>query len=326
MIKTCRRIALAGVLALCWSGGTAQGRSLDRYRVREVKGPLGIHFVWVPGGVFLDGTWLVGKTWHGMGTRRLNRPRLLSIKGFWLSTTLVTNHEFLKFARRPHHDFRAAPSFSLPKNYPLGDNTDLVGGWPSEKFLAQFSRPSLRRWRGADLPVTCVSLADARAFCRWLSRLAGRKYYVPHIYQLQRAAMLGYPRAGHTALVAFQRSHNWIAANSGGHPHSVSSKDPDVMGLHDMLGNVTEWTATPIPAYLDRGILAHFHPYLIFGVDYAYKPRLVTDRRWAAAAFTLQPPGAREENLGFRIACSGAAPPEAATGRAPRQNRKPSSR
>ena len=308
MTKMAWIVALALLSPIAQALGAAQRRPAGsysgQYDIHIAKGPLGMRFVWVPGGVFLSGTLLKGKSWHGEGIRRLNRPRLLTISGFWLSTTLVTNREFLAFIHSSDCHYKPDPSFALPKHYMLAKNDELVGGWQSQRFLEQFSNPALRKWRGNSLPVTCVSLGDAQAFCRWISRRERRHFYVPGIRQLQRAEALVYPRTSRKTRLEFLRIHDWIGANSHDHPHPVESKPADLLGLHDLLGNVFSWTSTAVPAYLDRATFMPFSPYFTFGADYAYVPGK-SGPRWLNGIFTLAPWGSRRKTTGFRVAISG---------------------
>ena len=85
-----------------------------------------------------------------------------------------------------------------------------------------------------------VSWTDVQEFIRKLNeREGGELYRLPTEAEWEYAARAGTtgPRYGETDEIA------WYAGNSGGRTHPVGRKRPNAWGLHDMLGNVWEWTA-----------------------------------------------------------------------------------
>ena len=110
-------------------------------------------------------------------------------------------------------------------------------------------------------PVACVNWNDAQAYAAWLSRETGEKYRLPSESEWEYAARAGTATArywgegesgqcrhanGADASVKERYSDlNWtVASCRDGHVHTapVGSFAANGWGLHDMLGNVWEWT------------------------------------------------------------------------------------
>jgi formylglycine-generating enzyme required for sulfatase activity len=93
---------------------------------------------------------------------------------------------------------------------------------------------------GDDLPATSVSWNEAQEFCRKLSEKEGTTYRLPSEAEWEYACRAGgaAPSSSGAKLAAVA----WYADNSEGTTHPVGSKGPNAWGLHDMLGNVGEWT------------------------------------------------------------------------------------
>jgi formylglycine-generating enzyme required for sulfatase activity len=90
-----------------------------------------------------------------------------------------------------------------------------------------------------DLPVTTMSWAAAREFCVKLSQKEGVTYRLPTEAEWEYACRAGGDDpTGGTEVGAVA----WYAANSDATVHTVGSKKANAWGLHDMLGNVAEWT------------------------------------------------------------------------------------
>jgi formylglycine-generating enzyme required for sulfatase activity len=90
---------------------------------------------------------------------------------------------------------------------------------------------------GSDSPVECVTWGDAAGYC---NRLGGR---LPTEAEWEYAA-----RSGTTTRFYCGDDKScldeiaWWGQNSGSKKHPVKQKVPNAWGLHDMLGNISEWT------------------------------------------------------------------------------------
>lgn len=83
------------------------------------------------------------------------------------------------------------------------------------------------------LPATGISWHDARSFCEWGG---GR---LPTEAEWEYSARAGQDGAPQGVRGEFA----WYQGNSGGRPREAGAKAANAFGLHDMLGNVWEWTA-----------------------------------------------------------------------------------
>ena len=181
---------------------------------------LGMEFVWIPAGNFL-----MGSTLDQLQSSHYEREVRIS-EGFWIGKYEVTQGEW----------------------------EAVMGTNPSE-----FSN------RGPRYPVENVSWYDTQAFIRRLNeRESGSRYVyrLPrfirrlngsgHVYRLPTDAEWEYAaRAGTTGIRYGELDEiAWYSDNSGERTHPVGQKQANAWGLHDMLGNVTEW--------VDRGWPSRF--------------------------------------------------------------------
>ncbi len=99
------------------------------------------------------------------------------------------------------------------------------------------------RFPGADRPVERVSWDDCKVFLGRLHKLApALAARMPTEAEWEYACRAGTKTA--TWLgddTSLRESIAWYGKNAGGETHPVRSKDPNPLGLYDMLGNVHEW-------------------------------------------------------------------------------------
>ncbi|MBI2289556.1 MAG: SUMF1/EgtB/PvdO family nonheme iron enzyme, partial [Betaproteobacteria bacterium] len=186
----------------------------------------GMEFVWIPKGCFQMGSPISER-----GRNDNEHPHQVCIEGYWLAKYEVTNAQYRQF--KPSHD------------------------------SGQFEGNSVN---GDTQPVVNVSWNDAVAFAEWLSAKTGKTFELPTEAEWEYAARAGTQTARHfgdddgslcrhanvtdqTAATSALFDKNWMPFSSCDDGYKVSAPvgrfAPNSFGLHDMLGNVSEWTASP---------------------------------------------------------------------------------
>ncbi len=138
-----------------------------------------------------------------------------------------------------------AGRFRMKSNEIEIDQDFYLGKYPvtQEQWMAIMGKnPS--HFKGGRLPVETVSWDDVQTFIQKLNTLTGKKSYrLPTEPEWEYAC-----RAGSTSAYFFGDDRNqlgeyvWYKDNSGNTTHPVGQKKPNEWGLHDMAGNVWEWT------------------------------------------------------------------------------------
>ncbi|WP_155390355.1 formylglycine-generating enzyme family protein [Catellatospora paridis] len=219
--------------------------------------------VWLPGGTFR-----MGSDAHYPEEAPAHPAR---VGGFWIDRQQVTNRQFAEFVRRTGH-VTVAETAPDPADYPGADPSLLVPA--SVVFIRPPRRVDLRDvrnwwqllpgadWRrpygpGSDLrglddhPVVHVAWADVAAYAAW----AGGD--LPTEAEWEYAASGGatepaeYAWGDELTPAGRHLANVWqgefpvlnLAADGYESTAPVGSFPPNAFGLHDMIGNVWEWTS-----------------------------------------------------------------------------------
>ncbi len=102
--------------------------------------------------------------------------------------------------------------------------------------------------QGRDEPVVCVAHDDAQAYAAWLSQLTGKRYRLPTLAEWRHVAQLSAARGGACELgnVADRSASGGTRHACGdGRAHTAPAGRfrANAYGLHDVFGNVAEWTS-----------------------------------------------------------------------------------
>ena len=162
-------------------------------------------------------------------------------------------------------------------------------------------RPSHSASDDAAWPVACVSWEEAAAYCAWLSRETGRAYRLPREAEWEYACRAGTRTPFATGEELTPDDANYFYREDGarvgpGRRTPIDMYPANTFGLHDLHGNVCEWTADEWrPNYATAtGDAARR---AIRGCGWDYLPRLLRSA-WRDGL----PLDTRRDNLGFRLA------------------------
>lgn len=148
----------------------------------------------------------------------------VSIKPFWIARTELTWEAYDPFV------YGLAPSGAAAE--PSG--ADAIAR-PSKPYI-----PPDLGWGHNGFPVINVTHHAATEYCKWLSKVTGRKFRLPTEAEWEYACRAGASQPWKPVGPALD-AVAWHEGNSEGHTHAVGQKKANAWGLVDVLGNVGEW-------------------------------------------------------------------------------------
>jgi formylglycine-generating enzyme required for sulfatase activity len=174
--------------------------------------------------------------------------------------------------------------------------------------VGQFQKFAPQHALGADptLPVVSITWYDARAFCAWLSEKAGREFRLPTEAEWEYGCRAGTTTPFHcgqqiTSIDANFLHDEYCVRIGPGRLTPEGEYPPNKFGLHDMHGNVCEWTADKWRASYSPSAAYDEDRRVIRGGAWDYIPRLLRST-WRDHL----PADSFRDNVGFRIACNDA--------------------
>jgi len=301
------------------AGFTPDGRQL-------FGGPAGVYYTYaraslaardpqlaqIPAGRFLMGSSGTETVDQGADARRVNNETpahdVRFGAAFRMGRNEVTRGEFARFVAATGRKMSGCSNWEN-------------NGWVHHPEL-DWTNPGYEQTD--DHPVVCVSWLDARAYIDWLNARTGMKYRLPSEAAWEYAARSGHAAqrdwSGDELACAYSNGADFAAARADGlpqrpgivfpcddgHPYTapVGRFAPNAFGLHDMLGNVWEWTedcyAPSHSGAPDDGSArkdGDCERHVMRGGSWKYPARTVR--------FAIRGPGLatdRNNNAGFRLA------------------------
>jgi len=206
-----------------------------------------------------------------------------TVNGVSFRMVRVTGGTFQMGSNDSEADSDEQPVHSVTlSGYSIGETEVTQALWEA----VMDSNPSY--FKGADLPVECVSWDDCQDFIRELNRQTGQNFRLSTEAEWEFAARGGNRSTGakYAGSDAISRVA-WYADNSGSRTHPVKGKSPNELGLYDMSGNVWEWCQDRYGSY-SSGSQTNHKGAASGSLRVAYRNRAA--------------PSSRHGYLGFRLA------------------------
>jgi len=209
------------------------------------KDTVSFEMIPIPGGEFL-----MGSPDSETGRKPDEGPQhKVIVDPFWMAKTETTwnlYHRYMEHGTARNldgtldtdNDFHASDD-------PFGKSSKLIDAiaQPTPPYIFVHMKVGDNSTYKSDYPAVSMTQHAASKFCEWLTAKTGRYYRLPTEAEWEYAC-----RAGTTTAYSFGDDlaelddHAWHFKNSKSHYHKVGLKMPNLFGLHDMHGNVAEWT------------------------------------------------------------------------------------
>ena len=175
------------------------------------------------------------------GSFIFGQTKKVQVPAFWMSKTEVTYDEYQLFFEESRD----------PEPKPPKEGPDAITR-PSPPYI-DFT---LGMGKVGGFPANSMQHYAALMYCKWLYAKTGVFYRLPTEIEWEYACKAG-------AEIPSEKlpDYAWIQGNSNEKYHPVGLKKPNAWGLHDMLGNVSEWvldhfetdpTASVSPVFIDK--------------------------------------------------------------------------
>ena len=178
----------------------------------------------IPGGSFI-----MGSPPTEVGRRPDEGPQhQVKISPFWIGKHEVTWDFFEPFVYKNQEISRSKVPLKQQVDAltrPTKPYVDMTWGMGKEGF-----------------PAIGMTQYAAIQFCNWLYASTGEFYRLPTEAEWEYACRAGTTGSYSYPADAKLEEYAWYKTNSINKTHPVGSKKPNPWGLHDMHGNVTEWT------------------------------------------------------------------------------------
>lgn len=184
-------------------------------------------------------------------------PARICLEPFELAVRETTVADFQRFVAETGYQTDAEQAVGgAPGCYTL-DLESAGDTWAYHPW-ASWRRPNKYQEPRADLPVSCVSRNDAEAYIRWLNERTGGDYRLPTEAEWEYAARAGTTNSRFWGEAVDATSCEYANAADKGHEWNdgfpcndghewvapVGAYGPNPWGLHDVLGNLSEWTCS----------------------------------------------------------------------------------
>ena len=202
----------------------AQENDFKNY-TRDLEGTdLKFDMIAIPGGSFI-----MGSPPTEVGRRPDEGPQhQVKISPFWIGKHEVTWDFFEPFVYKNQEISRSKVPLKQQVDAltrPTKPYVDMTWGMGKEGF-----------------PAIGMTQYAAIQFCNWLYASTGEFYRLPTEAEWEYACRAGTTGSYSYPADAKLEEYAWYKTNSSNKTHPVGSKKPNPWGLHDMHGNVTEWT------------------------------------------------------------------------------------
>jgi formylglycine-generating enzyme required for sulfatase activity len=189
----------------------------ETQEIKTQEVDVSFEMVYVPGGKFR-----MGSPASEAGRDKDEGPvREVEVKPFWMGKHEVTWHEFETF-------------------YNGADTLVDADSRPTFPF-----EPPDRGMGRQDHAAMSIQWNACMAYCRWLSKVTGKRYRLPTEAEWEYACRAGSDRPQPEPI----GDHAWSIENAGKKNQRVGQKKPNAFGLHDMLGGVAEYC---LEAYAEK--------------------------------------------------------------------------